>query len=917
MTRPSDSHSWHEVEALFDEALELEPERRPAFLDERCAGNAALRREVEELLAAAESPGPLDRAASELTPSLAAEATDALDARAYAAGQAIGPWRIDSPLGSGGMGRVFIATRADGEFEQRVALKILRWEIADSSLANRFARERQILASLEHPGIARLIDGGVSAEGLPYLATEFVDGISITEWCAQQSLNRRDRLRLFLQVCDAVEFAHRNLIVHRDLKASNILVDREGRVKLLDFGVAKIVDETREDDVTGTQLAPATLTIAAPEQLSGGRISTSTDVWSLGVLLYELLSGARPFGGADRTPAETMRQVLEEEPAPPSARAGADARSLQGDLDNIALLALRKDPAARYESVAALAEDVRRHRDGLPVRARGDALSYRAGKYVRRHARALSFATVSLVAIAALVGFYTARLATERDRAHLQAQTTERVKSFVLSMFEVNDPTTGLGRDLTARDILDEGARRIGDELGEDPLIRAEMHRTVGGLYEALGAYDEADHHLSTAVDLFRTESGARSEEVAEALGRWGFVLGELDRIDEAVEVLRESAEIRRELGDEEAVASTFNQLGMMLSYRGEYEEAERLLREALDTKIRLYGEVDASVAVTMSNLGLTLKWSGDADAAEPLYRRAIEIRAQTVGKDSPDYCVSLDNLGVLLGQRGDYDESERCFLEALETRRRVLGERHPDVALNLNNLATLYRVQGRLDKAEPMYREVLALNEEIHGPNHRHVATNLTNLGSVLVAREEYDEAARMFERAIAIRRASLGDEHIDVAQTLGHLVDVRAAQGRYDEAVALVEEAVAIARTAVGSKHHTLAGLLRDQGDVLLEVDRPEDAEAPLREALSIQEEVLVQNHWDTLSTKALLGECLGRLGDDDEALTLMESAFEGLAEARGPDDALTQRTRSRLHDFHVARGNQAEAARYRPES
>lgn len=916
---PPDSHSysWREVEAIFDEAIELDAEARHALLEQRCAGNEALRREVEELLRAADAPGPLDRAASELTPSLAEEASEALDARSYAAGQTVGPWRIEAPLGSGGMGRVFVATRADGAFEQRAALKILRWEIADSSLADRFARERQILASLEHPGIARLIDGGVSEDGLPYLATEFVDGSTITDWCDTKDLGLRERLQLFLDVCEAVEFAHRNLIVHRDLKASNILVDHDGRVKLLDFGVAKIVDETRDDEVTGTQLAPATIAVAAPEQLSGGRISTAADVWALGVLLYELLSGARPFGSGSASPAETMRQILGEEPSSPSARDGAHARALRGDLDNIVLLALRKDPAARYESVAALAEDVRRHRSGLPVRARGDALAYRAGKYIRRHAASLIFVSVTVVAIAALVGFYTARLATERDRARVQAETTERVKSFVLSMFEDNDPTYGGGRELSARDVLDAGARRIADELGEEPAIRAEMHRTVGGLYESLGAYDEADHHLSTAVELMRQVHGARSEPVAEALGRWGFVLGELDRIDEAVEVLQEAAEIRRELGDEEAVASTLNQLGMMLSYRGEYEEAERLLREALDTKVRLYGEIDASVAVTMSNLGLTLKWSGNAAAAEPLYRRALEIRAETVGKDSPDYCVSLDNLGVLLGQRGEYEESERCFLEALETRRRVLGESHPDVALNLNNLATLYRVQGRLDKAEPIYREVLALNEEIHGPEHRHVATNLTNLGSVLVTREEYDEAVEMFERALAIRRASLGEEHIDVAQTLGHLVDARMAQGRYEEAVELVEEAVSIARAAVGAKHPTLAGLLRDHGELLLELDQPAQAEAPLREALAIQQEVLVSGHWETLSTTATLGDCLGRLGQDEEALRQLESAFAGLAESRGPDDALTQRTRVRLYEFHVARGDAVEAARYQPDS
>jgi serine/threonine-protein kinase len=854
-----DHDTWQRIEEILDRALDAEPTERESVVRAACGDDQALLDRVLTLLSAAEASGPLDTPVHEIAGSLAASAGESLALHAAIEGRVIGAWRVREEIGAGGMGRVFLADRADGAFEQTVALKILRWEVATPTLVDRFLTERQILADLDHPGIARLVDGGVTEEGLPYLAMEFVDGEPIDEYCDRNGLDIRSRLEMFCAAARAVDHAHRNLVVHRDLKPSNILATADGGVKLLDFGVARLVDDTARDDRTQ---APVTPRSAAPEQLSGGTITTATDTWALGVLLYELLTGQTPFGGRESKLTETTRRVLEVDPGAPSRVAPESTRRrIAGDLDNIVLKALSKEPERRYSTVERMIEDVRRHLDGMPVLARPATLRYRSGKFIRRHTAPLAAAASVVLLLAGLTGFYTRQLANERDNARQEARKTEEVKGFVLSLFETNDPTLSRGEDISARDLLDAGAERVDTELADQPEIQSEMYTVVAGLYEELGIYDQALALWEKAIPIQRDLE--EQELLAETLSRYGFTLNDMGRTEEAKPALREALQLRRERPDDpEAVASSLNQLGMFLAYEGEYEEAAALLRESIEIRETLFEEDTPELAVSMANLGLTVKWNGDFDEAEVHYRRALDIRERTIGRMHPDYAVNLDNLGVLLGQRGDYADSENCFLEALAIRREMLGEEHPDVALSLNNLATLYRVQGRLDEAEPMYRQVLELNTRIFGPEHRRVATNLTNLASVELARGHVPEARELFERSLAIRRASLGNDHIDVAINLNHLAGILCELGDLPRADRYSAEAVEIARSAVGEKSFQLAQCLHIRGDVLFRRGGYGEAREYLEEALAIRQEVLAPDHFETASTQAMLDSTLTRI-------------------------------------------------------
>ena len=908
MVDSADKDLWARLEPVLDEALELEGDARAAYLDRACAGDEQLRQEVERMLAAGERSGPLDRALPDLASTLAETAGASLT---EPRSRRIGAWELRETIGSGGMGRVYRAERVEGGFEQTCALKILRWDMASASLVQRFATERQILADLDHPGIARLIDGGVTDEGLPYLAMEYVEGRPIDEVAA--ALPLRERLQLFLEVCDAVQHAHRRLVVHRDLKPSNILVTGDGEVKLLDFGVAKILDESgRAHDATQTRLALATPLYAAPEQLALGRVTTATDVWALGVLLHRLLCGTTPFRGDEGKITSLVREILERDPLPPSAVAPREEKGrLRGDLDTIVLKALAKEPERRYGSVEGLANDVRRHLEGEPIAARPATVGYRARKFARRHRRGLAVATGLVVALAALVGFYTDRLARERDRAQQEARTTEQVKSFVLSLFETNDPGVSRGEEITARELLDRGAARIPEELAGQPLIEAEMHAVVAGLYHELGTYDRADHHFARAAELWRAERGEDAPELADALSRWGFTLQELGDYEGAERRLREALSLQRSRPEERAgFAAMANQLGMFLSYKGEYEEAEALLREAVDTYAEVLGPDSPRRATAVSNLGLTVKWAGRMDEAEPYYREALRIRRAALGSDHPDVAVTLDNLGVLLGQRGDYEESEASFREALAIRRRVLGETHPDVALNLNNLATLFRVQGRLDEAEPIYREVLALNRAALGADHPRVATNLVNLGSVAFSRGELDVAVEHFEEALRIRRTTLGDDHVEVANALEHLVRARVGAGRLESALRASTEAVRVSRVAVGEEGFQHAAALAAHADVLRRLGRAAEARDAARRALALQEEHLAPDHWELAASRGLVGACLLDLGRLSEAELLLEESHTALREARGPDDWATARSRRALMTLYERTGRPERA-------
>jgi eukaryotic-like serine/threonine-protein kinase len=702
----------------------------------------------------------------------------------------------------------------------------------------RFRHERQILAALEHPHIARLLDGGTTDDGLPYFVMEYVEGAPLDDYCDRHRLSTRERLKLFRDVCAAVHYAHQNLVVHRDLKPSNILVTAGGEVKLLDFGVAKLLDaETGGRTQTLPEVRLMTPDYASPEQVRGEAITTASDVYSLGVVLYELLTGRRPYRVKSHSFDEIVRVVCEGEPERPSTaaarpaetrgrdgatvpdapqagsrRRGGEAeklrRQLAGDLDNIVLMALRKEPQRRYASAEQFSEDLRRHLAGLPVIAREDSFAYRAGKFVRRNRLAVSAAAAIaalLVAAVVVTLVQSARVARERDRAERERERAERVSAFLVDLFKVADPGESKGNTVTARELLDQGAERIAQELKDQPEAQATLMNTMGKAYHSLGLYDRAAALLEGALRTRRERLGGEHADVAESLHDLGLLLHDKGDYDRAEPLLRESLEVRRRLfGAEHAeVAASLNDLAVLLGSRRDYAAAEPLYREALEMRRRLLGGEHPDLAMNLNNLALLLQEKGDLDAAEPLQREALAMHRKLLGPDHPDLVPSLNNLALLLHRKRDYAGAEPLYREALELRRKLYGEEHPQVAFTTANLATLLADKGDHAAAEPLFRRSLGLRRKLLPAGHLHIGHSLLGLGRLLLERGEAAAAEQALGEAVAIFRAKLPPGNWMIADAESVLGGSLAARRRYAEAEPLLAASYSVLRDARGDSN------------------------------------------------------------------------------------------------------------------
>lgn len=848
MKAPLDPARWQRVKDIFPAVVDLPPADRAAVLDAHCRGDDVLRREVESLLASDTPPG------ADAPIAHAVDAAIATAAAGVVPGQRVGPYRILREIGQGGMATVFLAVRDDDEFQQRVAIKVVRGALGADAL-KRFRAERQILASLEHPSIARLLDGGTTADGLPYLVMEYVDGEPISQYCEERQLTIRGRLLLFCRVCDAVSHAHRGLVVHRDLKPSNILVIEDvstplgaGVPKLLDFGIAKLIDEDAAAGASITQTGQRALTpeYASPEQVRGDPITTATDVYSLGVLLYELLTGERPLAFATRQSAEVERVVCTVEPRKPSTVAAPSrhAQQLVGDLDTIALTALQKEPARRYPSAAHLAEDIRRHLEGLPVVARPATWRYRSSRFVRRNragvAVAAVFVLVVVVFVAAL-GLQVRRVAQERD-------TADQVSNLLLELYSSYDPSESGGR-MTAQEILDRGATRIQSELKDQPDVQARMLDAIGSLYIKIGLNDRAVDVLRTSLSL-RRSMGGETLELARTLNQLASALATPRVLPDAEPLAREALGIRRRLAGSRApeTAESLNTLGVILFFRGygidgapligeaigiwretkgpgspefisglrnlaltwreradylkadQFERAEllkfeRFERELLLNQRKALGDMHVLTGATFNSLGQILHFTGRDQEAEPLLREAIAVRRVAYGKGDRHVSVieSIHNLAAVLHDEGKLAETETLYRDTVRLFREVVGE-HAQLAININNLATLFEDQRRFDEAEAGYREAITIRRQLLGSDHPGVARTLDNLARLLSVSGRAAEALPIADEALAIRRARLGDRDYETAVSMVTRARVLIALGRRAEAAPLLRAGHAI---------------------------------------------------------------------------------------------------------------------------
>jgi len=772
--------------SLFDALLALPDAERDAFLARECAGDAALRAELDALLAAdAAAEGFLDASAT-----LPDARTD----------ERVGPYRLLHELGQGGMGRVFLAERADALYHKRVAIKFLRLDLGD--LRARFANERRILAALDHPGIAKLLDAGSDARGAPYVVMEYVEGEPITRHCESARLDVRARIGVFLRVLDAVQHAHAQLVVHRDLKPANILVAPDGTPKLLDFGIAKLLEsDARELTVTG--LAPMTPEYASPEQVRGDPIGTASDIYALGVLLFELLAGERPYSIATLTPAEIERTVCDTEPARPSAVAATRQRArIDRDLDQVVLKALHKEPGGRYASCAQFGDDLRRYLDGLPVMARATSTAQRALKFVRRHRWGVAATAAVALALVAGAGLALAQARRANEQAAVasaERDRAQRVTAFLTGMLSAADPAQG-GREVTVASLLDAASKDLDRELGTDAETAASVQSTLAQSYRALGLFDPALREAQAAYDRLAAASPAARAAAALVLAQVRIERGEPDAALPLLEHARATFDGDPVTALERAAAD--NLLGELHSQAGRYAEARRHYAEAIATVRERLPPQSTRLGVLLDNLGVTQGRAGDPVAAEALHAEALAIFRQVRGDRHPHTAHVLFNLANVREMRDDFAGADAAFLEAESAMRATLGETHPELAQTLASHTFMLNRAGRHADAVARGREAVAAAAALVPP-HPMSAYAHAMYGESLLNAGQAQEAVVELQAAADQRARMLPADHPVRLNSESLLGAALAASGAREDGRARMQAALDRLRATLGEQH------------------------------------------------------------------------------------------------------------------
>ncbi len=843
---------WREALACFERLLALGPQNRDRELAALAAARPDLYPHVLTLLGA-------DRDA-EANEFLAGDA--AVGCRhhfgapeaALEVGTRFGAYQLERQVGLGGMGEVWLARRIDGRFEGAVALKVLHAHVAQSAARERFVREGKILGQLSHPHIARLLDAGATPLGVLYFVLEYVEGKPVDQWCDEQSLDVPARLRLFLQVCDAVSHAHAHLVIHRDLKPPNILVTAQGEIKLLDFGIAKLVESEKPAEETElTRLSGRALTpdFAAPEQILGQPVTTATDVYSLGILLYVLLSGRRPYSRQHMTGRELERDVQMAE-ALPLGRAtltgeGADTiagqrsstpkklkRVLSGDLDTIVAKALRAEPERRYATVEQLSADVGRYLAGQPVLAVRDTWAYRTRKFVTRHAVGVSVGIASVLLLAAFaVAMYAQMQRTARERVR-----AEQVSSFMVDVFDLSDPYKARGNEVTARELLDASKRQVESRFAGQPETRAALMEAMGRVYNRLELGAEAQPLLEKALAGLIEARGPSDPEIAAVLNELGNALVSQGKFEPAEARLQEALKMRRELLGAESpeVAETLRDLGNVAQARGDNKVAEQYFRDSLALYSRLGRGLTPQAAHVMNDLATLLNFVGSYGESARLLKGALDIDRPALGEDDARVIMETHNLAYALQAQGDLAAAEPLFIKSMEQMRRVFGPEHPYTIDALSNYGRFLRHKGDLSAAEAALREVLQLNERVRGPGHMMVGTSQINLATVLHDLGRLDEAEVQFRAGLETFSKSLPPDHPMQSGALTGLGRILIDRGKAREAIPLLRRATSIAEASMPPESPRLAVARSALASALVATHEYDEAEPLLRESYAI---------------------------------------------------------------------------------
>jgi len=749
----------------------------------------------------------------------------------------VGPFTLIRPLGQGGMGEVHLALEESDGMRRHVALKLIRAGLDHAGILARFHQERQILASLDHPAVARLYAVGSAEGGRPWLSMEFVEGRPLTEFVEQRGLGLPDRLELFRRICSGVQHAHHRLVVHLDLKPSNILVTEGGHPKLLDFGVAAALSDRGEacgDDPMSRAATPA---YASPEQLRGQPSGVPSDVFSLGVILHELISGRHPF--PDRSSAEV--------PAIPPPSHPRDR--LTEDFAAVVARAIAPDPEARYPTVSALVDDVERALTHRPVRARPMTRRYVASRFVRRHRLAVATATVVvllLIGFSAVTALQSRRIAAESERVARERDEALAVRSFLLESFGTQGADGG-GDAFTARQLLDGRAAVLEDQYGDDPSLHAEMMGVLAEGYEKLGLLSEAEPLARAAVELRRERIGPNDPDLPAALVALGWIVHQAGRLEEAEPILREALAAARAAfpGDHPITARALNDLGVNLEARAAWDAAEAAYTEALDMRRRLLGDADAVVGVTASNLSVVRYRRGDLVGAAAMAREAHDLFVRVLGPDHQRTMIVENNLAAMQAAAGDTEGARATYRDILERRRRIFGDRHPNTAQSMAALATMIPPGEGDAEAEALLREALDVQREALGPDHPSVANSARRLATVLVRTDRPAAASPLFREALRIQRSTLGPTHPTTAETLNLLGGALQEAGELAQAETTYSEALGILASELGESHTSTARTRVWRSDVRTARGNLGGASSDIRSALPTLQANLEPGH------------------------------------------------------------------------
>jgi len=821
-----DQERWERVQSLFHDVLDRPEPERAEFLKAACGADDGLQAEVASLLQEEA------RGASLLDHNLNQIARQVLDAPLKALpSEQFGPYRIKRLLGEGGMGVVYLAERED--LGSVVAIKVLRDAWLSPARMARFESEQRTLASLNHPSIARLYDADCLENGTPWFAMEFVDGAPITDYCRKRESTVEERLRLFRSACEAVQYAHSQAILHRDLKPSNIFVKADGTVKLLDFGIAKQLESLdAAAEPTRTVLRLMTPAYAAPERLQSGRAGTTSDVYSLGVILYELLAGRLPFDLSKKTPAEAELMVVRSEPENPAAVAAKHPGVLRAgraewkDLDVLCLTAMHKDPGRRYRSVEALIRDIDHYLKGEPLEAQTDTWSYRVTKFVGRNRKAVAAAALVFTVIAAEAAVFTTRLTRARNAALAETARTQRIQRFMLDLFGGGDKEAGPAHDLRVVTLIDRGVQEA-RTLNAEPEVQADLYLTLGGMYEKLDKFDRADSLLESArkirgslagqdsvetaqslvaLSLLRTDQGQYPE--AERLARQALAienlrllrdspiraeaaaaLGNALQIDgkyqEAVQMLDESVRVQSGPGGDPAdLPESLMALADAHGYLGHYAKVDALVRRAMEIDRQIYGPTHPHLADELSELGGNQEILGNYAEAEKYYRQALEIVQSWYGSDHPETAWQMARLAQALGAQGKYDEGEKLVQQALPIEEHAYGTVHPKVAFMLNLLVDPAERKGNMDQAESYLTRMLNIDRSVYGDKHPSVTTAMANLAHLYLLKKEYVRSEQLYREVVQRFTEELSADSVDTGIVQIDLGRVLLAERKYQDA-------------------------------------------------------------------------------------------------------------------------------------